>query len=472
MQIQPTVGLILLRAQWFDDVVALPELTGGLKHDTSVLIESFPCELELARHWVVNSQESLDRCVSDLTSLNLDLVLLTFQVWAEDFFLQPLVRALHGQPLAVWCYQPGTHPPQPASFCDVLRYSGSVGTLEGLGTLHNLGVQFSFLVGSIGSPQLNEELVNTTRAASLLQTLKKKKIGLLPSHSEQMQSTYVDEFRLRADLGPMVETLSIGELQRAAASISAQETAEFVSALQERYPVRDVRPETLAQAARASLALGRLLQEHNLDVLSLHDISAELHQVMGLRPCFYPPDPDGGYPGGCPGLYGLEGDLGAATAMLALQHLAGSPLFFVEIWFWDEPQNLIVGGHAGIQNPDVGRRGEVFISKDYEFCQSDRTEGAHYQFACKPGRVTLLQLRYAAKGIWQAISLGGVVVDAPPRLEGYPHAVIRLDANVLEFFRQIAQVGTTQHWIMAYGDVREALKIWCTMENIHLLEVR
>ncbi len=468
MHVRPKVGLILLRAQWFDEVVALPELAGGIEHDTALLIETFPAELELARQWVVNSQERLDECVRALSSLNLDLILLTFQVWAEDFFLQPLVRALNGQPLAVWCYQPGTHPPQPASFCDVLRYSGPVGTLEGLGTLRNLGVPFSFLVGTPGRPQLNAELVNIARAGALFQALKRKKIGLLPSHSDQMQSTYVDEFRLRADLGPAVDILSIGDLERAAAVISPQDTAKFVSTLRERYPVREVKPETLAQAARTSLALGRLLQEHRLDVLSLHDISAELHQVMGLRPCFYPPDSNGEHPG----LYGLEGDLGAATAMLALQHLAGGALLFVEFWFWDESLNQIVGGHAGIQNPDVGRPGEVFISKDYEFCQSDRTEGAHYQFACKPGRVTLLQLRYTAKGIWQAISLGGEVVDGPPRMEGYPHAVIRPDVNVLEFFRQIAQVGTNQHWIMAYGDIRESLKIWCEMEDIHLLEVR
>lgn len=468
MQTQPKVGLILIRAQWFDEVVALPELTVGIERDTAVLVDSFPKELELIRYWVVNSQESLYKCINALGSVDLDLLLLTFQVWAEDFFLQPLVGALNGRPLAVWCYQPGAHPPQPASFCDVLRYSGPVGTLEGLGTLHNLDVPFSFLVGSPGSPSLNAELVNTARAASFFQALKSKKIGLLPSHNEQMQSTYVDEFRLRADLGPAVETLSVGDLQSAAVSISPQEAAEFVSTLQERYSIRDVRAETLAQAARASLALGRLLQERSLDVLSLNDISAELHQVMGLRPCFYPLAADGGHTG----LYGLEGDLGAATAMLALQHLSGGPLFFVEIWFWDEVQNQIVGGHAGVQNPETGRPGEVYISKDYEYCQSDSTEGAHYQFACKPGRVTLLQLRYTAKGFWQAISLGGEVIDAPPRLEGYPHAVIRPDVSVLEFFRQIAQVGTTQHWIMAYGDVREIIKIWCKMENIHLLEVR
>lgn len=464
MRVRPNVGMILLRAQWFDEVVALPELVDGIKQDTAFLLESFPQSLELTRLWVVNSSPSLDECTQELTGMDLDLVILAFQVWAEDFFLQPLSQALHGQPLAVWCYQPGTCPPQPASFIDVLRYSGPVGTLEGLGTLHNLGVPYTFLVGSPGSSVLNTGLENAANTGSLYQALRKSKIGLLPSHNEQMQSTFVDEPRLHSDLGPQVETLSISQLDRAAQSVTQADLDAFLAELKTSYPVQGVSSETLALAARASLGMRVLAAEHRLDVLSLNDIADELHQVMGLRPCFYPPTINGKRDG----LYGLEGDLGAAVAMLALDHLAGGPLFFLEFWFWDEQQNLLVGGHAGMQNPLVGRPGEVFISKDYEFCQSDRTEGAHYQFACRPGQVTLLQLRYSARGYWQAIACSCEVVDQPSRLEGYPHAVIRPRVPVLDFFRQVAEVGTTQHWIMAYGDVIEQIKAWCKMENIQL----
>ena len=89
--------------------------------------------------------------------------------------------------------------------------------------------------------------------------------------------------------------------------------------------MRGVRPETLARAARASLGLGHLALEHQLDVLSLNDISTELHAVLGLRPCFSPLKvmDEAGV------LFGLEGDLGAATAMLVLNRLTGSPVFLL-----------------------------------------------------------------------------------------------------------------------------------------------
>lgn len=467
MRDRPSVGLILLRAQWFDSVVALPELVEGIQQDAATLVAAFPADLELVYTWVVNSPASLNTCIGELRTLRLDLVVLTFQVWAEDLFLQPLVEALQGQPLAVWCYQPTACPPRPASFVEVLRFSGPVGTLEGLGTLRNLGASFSFLVGTPGSPQLDTSLIAEARAGSVRQALHKARFGLLPARNEQMQSTFVDEFRLRADLGPLVEYLSVGELERAAQAVPQLELDKYLEELRRDYPVRGVRPETLARAARASLGLARLALEHRLDVLSINDISTELHAMLGLRPCFSPLQ----MVGEAGVLFGLEGDLGAATAMLVLNRLTGSPVFFTEFWFWDEEKNLLVGGHAGVQDPRVARPGELYISQDYEYCQSDSTEGAHYQFACRPGRITLLQLRWTARGCWQAITCAGEVVDQPAWIEGYPHAVIRPDVSVLDFFKQAAEVGTTQHWIMAYGDARAAIQAWCKLENVALKEI-
>ena len=97
--------------------------------------------------WVVNSAESLAQAEQALRTTELDLVILAFQVWAEDFYLFPLLRALDDRPLAVWCYLPWTRPPRPASFVEVLRGSGPVGTLEGLGVIRNLGVDFTFTAG-------------------------------------------------------------------------------------------------------------------------------------------------------------------------------------------------------------------------------------------------------------------------------------------------------------------------------------
>ena len=463
---KPAVGLILLRAEWFDSVVALPELVEAVQQDAEAIAHHLSQSLDLQHTWVVNSSASLDRAAAGIRTAEVDLFILAFQVWAEDFYLRPLLDALSSRPLAVWCYLPWSRLPEKLSFLQVLRGSGPVGTFEGLGTLRNLGARFTFTHGSPDEPRLQAELQGIARAAQVFCSLRRARIGLLPARNEQMQSTFVDEFRLLHELGPSVEYLSVSELRRTADRLPQPELEAFIQHLRQSYPIRGVSDATLIQAARASLGLARLSADHKLDVVSFNDIAPETHQALGLRPALYPPlFNQAGV------LVGLEGDLGAATALFILDRLCSSPCLFVEIWFWDEVENILVGGHAGPQNPAVAAPRQAWISQDYEFAQTDATEGAHLQFVARPGRVALLQLRGTPSG-WQAILAAGEALDCPPRLEGYPHAVIRLDAPIDRFVRQIASVGSTQHWIMAYGDPQLEVQRLCELLGVALEVIR
>jgi L-fucose isomerase-like protein len=343
---------------------------------------------------------------------------------------------------------------------DVLRGSGPVGTLEGLGTLRNLGQRFSFTWGAPDELRVLDDLWAAAQAGRIQRGLRSARFGLLPARNEQMQSTFVDEFRLLADIGPSVIPLSVADLVRQIGALSTAEVDAYVSRLKADYRRVGVDDAALVLASRASLGLARLAVEQRLDVLAFNDLAPELHTSLGLRPCLYPPllEQNGV-------LVGLEGDLGAATALYILQHISGSPSFFVEIWYWDEAQNIVVGGHAGVQNPAVAQPGQAWISYDYEFAQADHSPGAHFQFIARPGRVTLLQLRCTPSG-WQALLASGEAVGDEPWLEGYPHAAVRLDLPLDAFVRRVAQAGSTQHWIMVYGDLRREAAALCELCQI------
>jgi len=460
MKSRPSIGLILLRAEWFDTVVALPALVQAVQSDQDAIVALFQDNFELDHTWVINSTPSLDRSAKEIRSSQVDLFVLVFQVWAEDAYLLPLLRSIAGRPLAVWCYQPWQRLPEKISFIEVLRGSGPVGTFEGLGTLRNLAAPYFFTYGSPADGRVIEDLLVAARGAQVWRALRSARFGLLPSRNEQMQSTFVDEFRLMADIGPQVQMLSVAELKSAADCLPEREVMDYLEHLRQEYPRHGVSDETLALAARASLGLAHLAVDHHLDVLSINDISTELHATFGLRPCLYPPML---YQANIP--LGLEGDLGAAAALFVLHRLVGSPLLFVEFWFWDMEENLLVGGHAGPQDPRLAHPGGAWISLDYEYAQSDSTTGAHLQFVARPGRVTLFQLRGTTQG-WQALLAGGEALASAPRLEGYPHAVIRLDAPLEEFLPRVAQVGSTQHWIMAYGDVLAEVEAFCRLAGV------
>ncbi len=466
MELKPSVALILLRAEWFDSVVALPELVEAVGRDASEIERQLGARLEIQHTWVVNSLRALQAAETGIRLAQVDLFILVFQVWSEDIYLRPLLEAIAGRPLAAWSYLPWRRLPESVPFVQVLRGSGPVGALESLGTLRNMDAHFAFTYGAADDPRVLAELEVMALAGRVYRLLKGAHIGLLPSRNEQMQSTFVDEFRLHHQLGPAVEYLSVGDLLRACESLPQSEVEAFLQHLKTNYPIQGVSQAALALGARASLGLAHLAAEKRLDVLSFNDIAPETHATLGLRPALYPP------------LFekagvqvGLEGDLGAATALFILHNLTGSPCLFTEFWFWDKTENILVGGHAGPQNPALASPGKIWISPDYEYAQSDPCEGAHLQFVARPGRVTLLQLRGTPDG-WQAIIAAGEALDSPPRLEGYPHAVIRLDAPLDQFLRQVARVGSTQHWIMAYGEVLAEVSALCELLGVPLEVIR
>ena len=138
---------------------------------------------------------------------------------------------------------------------------------------------------------------------------------------------------------------------------------------------------------------------------------------------------------------------------------------FLELWFWDEAKNNWLAGHNGLQNPALGEPGQVWISRDFDACRPAGSEGAQFQFLAHPGRITLFQLRSTPHG-WQAIAASGVCLEGQPWVEGYPHAILRLDSPIDTFLSRVAAIGATQHWVMAYGSVLSEIEAFCKMMNI------
>jgi hypothetical protein len=219
--------------------------------------------------------------------------------------------------------------------------------------------------------------------------------------------------------------------------------------------------------------LARLAEERKLDLVALNYSSTELREAFQMRIALYPSLPGLAKSAerAFPVLYQPEADLGAAIANYILSWLTGSPIMFLEFWYWDEALNQLVGGHNGLQNPAAGETGEVWISRDYDFSQDARFLGAQMQMIARPGRVTLFQMRCTPSG-WQAVAASAVCLESRPVIEGYPHALVRIDTPIEHFFNRLAEVGATQHWIMAYGSVLHEIEAFCQMAKIPLEVMR
>jgi hypothetical protein len=470
----PRLGLVLLRVGG----IGCGEIRGvleGMERGTAEIRAVLERHFQVSGPWVVDSTETLAECAAGLQAADLDLVVVAYQTVAEDRLLLALLDAVGMNaggdlPLVVWCYLPWSRPPRLIENEDVFLCSGAVGTFGALGALRNRSARYFFTYGAADDPRLVHDLVVAGRAARVRRALRSARFGVIAAADRPglpERSTFVDEARLRAELGPRVVHLGLDEASQAAAEVSPAQASAYLTALKARYPLKDVAEADLRASAALALGLERLAREHGLDLLALDGSALACTEEDGgealwLRPGLYPEVLQPGER-----LYLSEDDLGAASAALALHLLTGSPAMLLELWFWDAAKNLVIGGHAGLQDPRMAHKDQAWVSPDMDYCRPADCAGVQMQFIAHPGRVTLFQLR-STPGGWQAVAASGICLEGLPWTETCPHAVVRLDAHIDQFLKRAAAVGVTQHWVMAYGSVLPELEALCQMYGIAL----
>jgi L-arabinose isomerase len=230
----------------------------------------------------------------------------------------------------------------------------------------------------------------------------------------------------------------------------------YVEGLRATYRVA---PETTAaglrQAARVSLGLAQVAARYDLDAVAIEDVGQELHRVLGLRPCLYVPQ-----------LFqravvSMEAEVGGAIALLVLKGLTGGTPMYAEVFAVDPAENALLVGHAGIHDAPhlVETVDDIAIEPDGEYRESE-PDSAWMSFRVRGGPVTLLSVFQDVER-FKLVIASGLAEGGPRKLLGSPHAYVRLDTPLPEFFERAVRTGMTQHWALVHGaegrDVVDAL---------------
>jgi len=465
---KPRIGLVFFAARWFEEVVLGNDRTASefekfMNEDTGTITSRLARDYDLVASPVVTSMEKARATAQTLMAGDVDAVIYCFIVWSEDEYLLPFRDLMEIRPAVVWIYTPYERPPDKSDVMTLFRNSGIVGTFEGFGVLKKMGAHVLYVSGSSTSEETYLAIGKIVRAARVRRQLKTVRLGILPYRNNQMIVTYVDEFRLYSQIGPVVEYISVRELKLVADSIPDSAVHEYVKTIKSLFRIdRRITDDNLLRSARASLGMEKLIFDRELDALALSDLNEELLEVMGLRPVLYPERLAWSNK-----FVGIEGDLGCTTAMVILGRLTGSPVMFTEVFNVDPVANTIVAGHAGpcnyfLADPGTG----VTITPDYELMDSTSgISGVWMELAGKPGRMTILN-NLCTNDNFQFTIVGGNSLGGPLRLEGYPHCTIEIDADMLDFLNSNAGHGTSHHWAAVHGDVTDELVYLADMMGI------
>ena len=103
-----------------------------------------------------------------------------------------------------------------------------------------------------------------------------------------------------------------------------------------------------------------------------------------------------------------------------------------------------------VENPQ-----DIIIEPDGEYVETE-PDSAWMRFRVKGGRVTLLSVFCDVERFKMVITRGNSL-SGPHKLLGSPHAYVRLDRPLEDFFERIIRSGMTQHWALVHDDCVEEL---------------
>jgi len=452
---QPKIGLLFLTAAWFIDIGAsqgsFAELPRRLRENAAGVGRALADEIEVVSSAVLADRAEVGEAMERFHREGVEGVVICPLTWCEDALMLEAVQNLRGLPLLLWCYLPERALPAQMSMTDLFHGSGPVAALQVSGTLKRMDLKFCTAFGSHNTPVTIGRLLAFARAAHVARMLKGARIGLLPGRCEIMPGTWLDDDRLRNEIGPAVQYISLDEYKAICDAIPEERVAAFVAELKDAYPAApNLTAEGLRRGARVSLGLAEVAEQYDLDAVAIEDICEETHRVFGLRPCLF-----------VPALFdravvSMEAEVGGAVALLILRWLTGLPVMYVEMFAADETENTVLAGHAGMM--DIRLAGtEVVLEPDGEYAESE-PDSAWMSFQARAGRVTLLCVSQDVER-YKFIIATGEALGGPQKLLGSPAAHVRLDTPLPEFFTRCMQNGMTQHWALAHAEVTEEVEM-------------
>jgi len=458
------IGLAALCAAWFKQIgMNEPDshLESALRQDYGRVVDFLRgCFDEVIAPGILSSPDDVALAVEQFEHHQVDAVILVHIVWSEDPVLLNLLDRCRGTPLWLWNYHPTGVLPQRLTVDDLSRFSGTVGMLQGSAPMQKRGLSPAVFSGVPGDASLAHELHERNAALRIRRAFRGLRAGQVAGRCEAMTGTFVDDDALRRTLGVTRVAITAGEYAAVCEAVDPRSVERYCADLRGRFEVRDVSETSLRIAARNTLALDDLVEKHGLGAVAIQDLDDELHRRVGTRPCLYPPRSlERGV------VFSAEGDLNTALGLLAASRAAGTPAMYSEIFTFDCRANLLLMGHAGVHDPRLAAADGITIVPDLEYRRADPVEGAWMEFILAPGQVTCVSLYDTGAGYRMTV-FEGHSLGPPRRLDGWAHAVIRPQRDVVGLLANLARRGMTQHFAIVHGQVSALLQQWCGLMGV------
>jgi L-arabinose isomerase len=473
---KPKIGFLFIANRHFKSLGAdtksgaYPE---RIARETAMISGELSANLEVVNPGDIYEIEDLRKALDCFSLQQVDCILVVFHSWAEDnIWMRFLRESDPSVPLIYFCpakyFIPFENCEEENDLIEFISSEGLVGSLVGSASIPKMGRTAKVFVGTMR--QKKNEIIEYAQSCKIRSLLHQSRFGILPAYNENNWSTCIDPYRMFA-YGPEVTFISYDEYVRISEQqVMAQEVAAWKGELKNRYPMNyTIAEEKFEASVRYSIGMRKVMEQFDIDAMTINDRDMRLLERIGLRPGFYPNVINDSLSILCP-----DSDLGIVMAMYSLKLLTGRQINTIEPFYIDDSKNLFCGGHAGPNDYNYSESlGHVKISFDARFARTSfRYAGAPFAWLrIPPGRMTMVHISQINNEIKMVASLVDSL-EGPHRINGCAHSEFRpVGTAISDFFEKLLVIGTTQHFVVVPGEYITPLRDFAVLCGFSFYEV-
>jgi L-arabinose isomerase len=456
---RPRIGLLGIMQSLYDDM--LPGITERQAAYAAELGAALADVAEVEVGPPVKEREDAERVMRDFEGRELDGLLVVMLTYGPAMRIARLLAETR-LPICLANIQPVPAVTAEWDMADLTYNQGIHGAQDTANAMVRAGRPFHVITDDWRADSFREAIARWARAAAAVTRWRSLKVAVFGYAMNAMGDIRVDEHALMRRLGPQVDALAPGALQRAAAAVADAEVGELIAAEDGRFEIDPrLSREEREDHARMQLGLERLLRAGGYGAYSTHfGAVAEDGRFARLPLAAASSLMAAGFG------FAAEGDALTAALMSAGQALLGETQF-TEMYAMDFPSDSILMSHMGEGNWRLARddRPVRLIKRPLGIGGLD--DPPTFLFQYRPGPATLATLVSLGGEHFRLVVSEGEVLDTEelPALE-MPYGNFRPDTGVRGCMDAWLRLGGPHHQILNPGRQSEAWRVFAELAGV------
>jgi L-arabinose isomerase len=331
--------------------------------------------------------------------------------------------------------------------------------------LNRAGIPFDFVTGYLQDEEAWKEIGDWTEAARVAAAMRDNRLGVLGHYYGGMLDVYTDLTRQSAFFGTHIELVEMCELSRHREEATEDEVNMKIREFHEAFDVVDeCEPAEIERAARTSVALDKLVEDHNLGSLAYYYEGQPGNEYENIVTSII---------AGNTLLTGKsipvagECEVKNAQAMKIMAEL-GSGGSFSEFYLADFKDDVVLLGHDGPAHFAIAE-GRVKLVP-LPVYHGKPGKGLSIQMSVKHGPVTLLSVVENPDGVMLLVA-EGESVPGPVLQIGNTNSRYRFSISAKAFMNNWSRQGPAHHCAIGVGHIADKIEKLGSILNMNVVRI-